>query len=91
MFAAIRGYGYVFRLRTDVELVDLLDEVLELVGPGDSALRAAALGWRAVPWIRGDMVRPPASDAGEVEAAVAMARRVGDPFAWPPHCVLVSP
>ena len=81
MFAAIRGYGYVFRLRTDVELVDLLNEVLELVGPGDSALRAAALGWRAVPWIRGDMVRPPASDAGEVEAAVAMARRVGDPFA----------
>ena len=48
MFAAVQGYGYGARLTTDVEQIRLLDDLLDVLGPSDSALRASALGWRAV-------------------------------------------
>ena len=49
LFTAILGYGYVIRIDDDTELVRLLDELLDLLGPGDSPIRASALGWRAMP------------------------------------------
>jgi class 3 adenylate cyclase/tetratricopeptide (TPR) repeat protein len=76
LFATVVGYGYMVRLHGDAELVRLLDDVLDLVGPGDSPLRAKALGWRAVPVI--PSARGSRPDFDRVDEAVAMARRIGD-------------
>ncbi len=78
LFATVVGYGYVVRLHGDAELVRLLDDVLALLGPGDSPLRASALGWRAVPVIPSERSRGSRRDVDLVEEAVAMARRTGD-------------
>ena len=84
MFAAIQGYGYVRRMTTDVELVRLLDDLLDLLGPADSALRASTLGRRAA-LVQNIAVVPRAADFRMADEAVAMARRTGRPEA------LVSP
>jgi tetratricopeptide (TPR) repeat protein len=84
VFAAIQGYGYVRRMTTDVELVRLLDDLLELLGPADSALRASALGRRAA-LVQNIAVVPRAADFRMADEAVAMARRTGRPDA------LISP
>jgi class 3 adenylate cyclase/tetratricopeptide (TPR) repeat protein len=79
LYATVVGYGYLVRLGDDVDLVGLLDRVLELLPPGDSPLRACALGARATS--PGFGSPPPRGDRRMVEAAVAMARRTGDPNA----------
>ena len=78
LFDTVVGYGYVVRLHGDAALVRLLDDVLDLLGPGDSPLRASALGWRAVPAIPSERSRRSRRDDDMVEEAVAMARRTGN-------------
>ena len=77
IFAAVQGYGYVARLTADDELVRLLEDLLDVVGPGDSALRASALGWRAVP-VQNVAWQRSRDDMRLTDEAVAMARRTGD-------------
>ncbi|MEP6665798.1 MAG: hypothetical protein ABJA81_05065 [Nocardioidaceae bacterium] len=78
LLATVIGYGFVVRLHGDAELVRLLDAVLDLLGPGDSPLRASALGWRAVPLVPSEGSRTSQSNLDMVDEAVAMARRTGD-------------
>ncbi len=75
-FAAVQGYGYVMRLTADSELIGLLDDVLDMVGPADSPLRASALGWRAVP-VQNIAGQVSQDDVRRADDAVAMARRTG--------------
>jgi class 3 adenylate cyclase/tetratricopeptide (TPR) repeat protein len=76
MFFVIQGYGYMMRAIADREGVRMLDDLLDVLGPADSALRACALGWRAAPI--------PLIAAGSpqeirmADDAVDMARRTGD-------------
>ncbi len=70
LFRTLDGYTYILRLTPDPNVDRLLDELLELLPPGDSPVRARALGWRA---------SQAGSDDSELAAqAVAMARRTGD-------------
>ena len=78
LFATVTGYGYLLRPDGDRHLVRLLDDVLTLVGPADSQLRACALGWRGVPSFPGRGSRSPEGDWDMVQEAVAMASRTGD-------------
>ena len=78
LFATVVGYDYVRRLEGDDVVTRLLDDVLDLLGPGDSPLRASALGWRAVTVPRSEPSRAPRRNIDMVEQAVAMARRTGD-------------
>jgi tetratricopeptide (TPR) repeat protein len=66
MFAAVVGYGYFVRLTNELEFVRLLDDLLDLLGPSDSPLRASALAWRA---------QLPRGNERVADDAVAMARR----------------
>jgi hypothetical protein len=76
--AATRGYGYLMRVgRRDDALDRLMDESLELAGPGDSLERAKMLVARALERGAGSMPRAQVDSDG-VEA-LAMARRLGDP------------
>jgi class 3 adenylate cyclase/tetratricopeptide (TPR) repeat protein len=74
LFHAVRGYSSMFRIVSDPGLPRLLDDVLDLLPPGDSALRARALAWKADP-SSGYEDR----DRRRIEDALAMARRIGDP------------
>ena len=78
LFATVVGYGYVVRVDGVVQLVRMLDDVLALAGPDDSAVRASALGRRAVPALSNGGLRSTSGDRKMVEAAVAMAERTGD-------------
>jgi len=78
LFATVVGYGYVVRLHGDPELTRLLDDVLDLLGPGDSPIKASALGWRAVPAMPSERSRWSRRNLDMVEDAVAMGRRTGD-------------
>ena len=78
LFATVVGYGYVVRVDGDDQLVRMLDDVLALAGPDDSAVRACALGWRAVPALSNGGLRSTSGDREMVEAAVGMAERTGD-------------
>jgi hypothetical protein len=62
---------------TDDSQIGLLDTALDLLPPGDSSLRAAALARRSL--VRTISAAPEAR-AAEAAAAVAMAERVGDPI-----------
>ncbi|MDR2988823.1 MAG: AAA family ATPase, partial [Nocardiopsaceae bacterium] len=74
---ATYGYGYDRRVgHRDEDLERLMNESLELIGPGDSALRAGMLAFRAV--MRRGWV-PPAVLRADGAEAFAMARWVGDP------------
>ncbi len=77
LFRAVQGYGYMMRLNADVELMELLDDLLEMLGPEDSEIRASALGWRAAPIQGRTSASPPQADVGMADEAVAMARRTG--------------
>ena len=61
---------------TDASQVELLGTALDLLPPGDSALRAAALARRSLVQA---IVAAPAARAADADEAVAMAQRVGDP------------
>lgn len=74
MFAAVQSYGYRQRITTDVEQIRLLDDLLDVLGPSDSALRAKTLGWRAVQNIA---TVPSQEDVRMAADAVAMAKRTG--------------
>ena len=76
MFAAVQGYRYGTRLTTDVEQIRLLDDLLDVLGPSDSALRASTLGWRAAP-VQNMTTLPSQEDVSMADDAVAMARRTG--------------
>ncbi len=78
MYEALRGYVQMIRVRPPDEFRDLVDNLLQLLPPGDSSLRAAALGWRAVPWMGGDLSTLTPGDQRMADEAVAMARRLGD-------------
>jgi class 3 adenylate cyclase/tetratricopeptide (TPR) repeat protein len=78
LFETVVGYGHMSRLHGADELAPLLDDVLGLLEPGDSALRACALGWRAAPAISSQRPGGPRRNRDMVEQAVAMARRTGD-------------
>jgi tetratricopeptide (TPR) repeat protein len=81
LFEAVLGYGYALRITDRTEIIGLLDDVIELVGPDDSPLRAKALGWRAMPIVRGNILGTRHWDINMANDAVAMARRTGDPDA----------
>ncbi len=73
LFVALHGYTYVLSISRDPNVDHLLDELLELSPPGDSPIRARALGWKASYGSRRD---------GQLAAeALAMARRTGDAVA----------
>ena len=78
LFEASRGYGYVHRTALDVDLVDLIDEVIELLDPGDSPLRTLAFAARSAPSLRHDATRSGRADLDLADQAVDMARRTGD-------------
>ena len=78
LFAALLGYRYMNRTTVDVDLVELIDEVLELLEPGDSPLRALVLAMRSAPGLRNDLGRVPQPDVRLADEAVAMAVRTGD-------------
>ena len=78
MYEALRGYVQMIRVRPPDEFRDLVDNLLQLLPPGDSSLRAAALGWHAVPWMGGDLSTLTPGDQRMADEAVAMARRLGD-------------
>ncbi len=78
LHAAILGYLYMIRVSPPEPLSRMIDALLDLVEPTDSALRATALGMRAMAWIGGDLSRSTTGDAQLADEAVAMARRVGD-------------
>ena len=77
MFSALMGYGYALRFQGDRDDTRLLDGLLDLLPPGDSPLRASALGWRALTLMRAGRIRPP-EDSQMADDAVAMARRTGN-------------
>jgi class 3 adenylate cyclase/tetratricopeptide (TPR) repeat protein len=73
LFRAMMGYSYMLRLVPDREADRLFDELIELLPPGDSSVRAQALAWKAGrTWER---------DPQLAAEAVGMARRTGDPMA----------
>jgi class 3 adenylate cyclase/tetratricopeptide (TPR) repeat protein len=81
LFFAILGYGYMMRLTPDGEVFRMLDDLLDLLGPSDSALRASALGWRAVPAQLIVASGPSRDQVRMADDAVEMARRTGDKHA----------
>ena len=73
---AALAYGSVFRYATvDPRLVQLLEQALELLEPGDSALRAQLLARLAA---ARQPDRVPARPIALAREAIAMAERVGD-------------
>ena len=78
LFFAILGYGFIMRLTPDGEVFRMLDDLLDLLGPSDSALRASALGWRAVPAQLIVASEPSRDQVRMADDAVDMARRTGD-------------
>jgi class 3 adenylate cyclase/tetratricopeptide (TPR) repeat protein len=77
MFSVLVGYGYSLRFQGDRDDARLLDGLLDLLPPGDSPLRASALGWRAMALMRAGRIRP-SEDSHMADDAVAMARRTED-------------
>jgi tetratricopeptide (TPR) repeat protein len=75
IFDALVGYDLVVRLQDQGTVIRFLDDVLRLVGPEDSPLRARALAWRHERTMRGMGTSP---DPSALDEAVAMARRTGD-------------
>jgi tetratricopeptide (TPR) repeat protein len=78
LFGALMGYRYVSHLTLDIDLGPMIDEVLSLLEPADSPVRALALALRAVPILRNDLARSPNADPKMADEAVNMARRTGD-------------
>ena len=78
LFGALMGYRYVSHLTLDVDLAPLIDEVLRLLEPVDSPVRALALALRAVPILRNDLARSPDANPAMADEAVDMARRTAD-------------
>ena len=76
MLVAVRGIRVRTRFTPDVEQIRLLDDLLDVLGPSDSALRASTLGWRAVP-VQNMVALPSQEDVRMADDAVAMARRTG--------------
>jgi tetratricopeptide (TPR) repeat protein len=70
LFRAFTGYSYILRVSPDSNAESLLDELLTLLPPGDSPVRARALAWKAA--------QPSGLDRDLAAQAVAMARRTGD-------------
>ncbi len=72
-FRAVRGYGTIETLGApDATRDELMEQGLELAGPGDSAQRAKLLAWRAA-------YDPGLPDREEIiREALAMARRLND-------------
>jgi class 3 adenylate cyclase/tetratricopeptide (TPR) repeat protein len=70
LFRAFTGYSYILRVDSDPHAGRLLDELLALLPPGDSPVRARALAWKAA--------QPSGLDRDLAAQAVAMARRTGD-------------
>ena len=58
------------RLTSDPNVDRLQDELLDLLPPGDSPIRARAMGWKAS--------HPRRQDSEMMAQAVAMAQRTGD-------------
>ena len=83
LFAALQGYGYTMRLSADPELVRLVDDLLEMIGPADSALpRARSAGGPFQPRPKGEWrAWPSQDDVRMANEAVDMARRIGDAYA----------
>jgi class 3 adenylate cyclase/tetratricopeptide (TPR) repeat protein len=77
LFDAARGYGALAVDRDD-DVADLLDDVLGMLDPGDSPLKAMVLGWRAVPTPIVQSKRHAGVDTEMLAEAVAMARRTRD-------------
>jgi DNA-binding CsgD family transcriptional regulator/tetratricopeptide (TPR) repeat protein len=77
LFAAIRGYSYMRWTEAD-ELVRRLHDLLEMLSPEDSPLRAMVLGWSAVQLRVRNTAEARLHDNQVADDAVAMARRVGD-------------
>jgi tetratricopeptide (TPR) repeat protein len=75
LFDALSGYDHVVRFEGQGEFVRQLGVVLRLVGPEDSPLRATAMAWRQT---QTSLTEAPLRDRGELDQAVAMARRTGD-------------
>ena len=75
LFSALDGYAYMVRaIQTPhPEVTRLLDGLLALLPPGDSALRARVLGWSA-----GGFSGLEPQDHRRAAEAVEMARRCGD-------------
>jgi class 3 adenylate cyclase/tetratricopeptide (TPR) repeat protein len=80
LFEAAHGYNGL-HVGHDDDFVELLDAVLQLLGPGDSPLKAIAMGWRAVPTAFVQARRQAGIDHDMVAHAVDMAERSGDPKA----------
>jgi class 3 adenylate cyclase/tetratricopeptide (TPR) repeat protein len=79
LFTAAYEYGYMARIgRPDYAGDRLMDESLELAGPGDSTERAKMMVFRALKQMG---MRTPAQLEAEGAEALAMARRMGDPEA----------
>jgi DNA-binding SARP family transcriptional activator len=77
MFSALLGYSHRVLFQHDRHDLRLLDGLLRLLPPGDSPLRASALGWSALALMRTGRIRPP-EDSRMADEAVAMARRTRD-------------
>jgi class 3 adenylate cyclase len=73
LFVAVHGFTYLLPIGPNPNVDQLLDDLLELSPPGDSAIRARALGLKASYGSRRD--GPLAAEA------LAMARRTGDAVA----------
>jgi tetratricopeptide (TPR) repeat protein len=69
LFRALFGYAYLFQLTPDTSVNPLFDDLLDLLPPGDSPLRARALAWKCV---------HESHDRRLMAEAVAMAHRTGD-------------
>jgi tetratricopeptide (TPR) repeat protein len=78
LFQAVLGYRYMNRTTVDRDVAELVDELLELLEPGDSPLRALALALRSAPGLLNDLGRFPQADVKLADEAVAMAARTGD-------------
>jgi tetratricopeptide (TPR) repeat protein len=76
--AAAWQYALLLRIGPlDEDCIGLMDEALELAGPGDSAERATMLALRA---LHHTGFRPPAQLEEDGSEALAIARRVGQPL-----------
>jgi class 3 adenylate cyclase/tetratricopeptide (TPR) repeat protein len=76
--AATYGYSYLMQFgRQDDALVSLINETLDMAGPGESPLRASMLAYRAIK-LQGLM--PPEQLEADATEALAMARSLGDPW-----------
>ena len=87
MFSALLGYSHRVLFQHDRHDLRLLDGLLRLLPPGDSPLRASALGWSALALMRTGQIRPP-EDSRMADDAVAMARRTRNAAGTQPHSVL---